>query len=289
MAPKKDSSNPTPQSAAGVSVDLGMTDAALGATIRGILGKLAATEVVTVVPERGHKSGKHRRGVKTFGAKGQMLDVTKADVQGAPHPRNLQLGDLVVHGPKMAKKQGKPRGVKGPTHSTDGVKITEPVSHFRVAVKQMQQAGEVLSALQPADSGNDVLDRAILAAEKRGSTAAAALLASDEMLSTTEVAKRVGISRQAVAKRRDSGTILALKAGPKSLKYPDWQILPTGEVVPGIEEVLRRLDGDTWTAYRFLKEIAPDGTDRPLYGLLREGDVDTVLAHIEGVLGGAGS
>lgn len=268
MAPKKDSSSSAAQSAASVSVDLGMTDAALGATIRGILGKLAATEVVTVVPERGRNSGVHRRGVKTFDPKGKMQGVTMADIQAASDPQNLELAEHVLHAPKLVKR-----------HRTKG--------HFTVSVRDSVEVNIDLDTPKEAIGAGDELDRAILAADKRGQAIAKAHVDSDEFFTTAEVATRIGISRQAVAKRRDSGTILALKAGPKALKYPEWQILPTGQVAPGIEDVLARVDGDAWTAYRFLTEVAPDGTDRPLYQLLREGDIDTVLAHIDGVLGGA--
>ena len=79
----------------------------------------------------------------------------------------------------------------------------------------------------------------------------------------------------------------ALKAGPNALRYPHWQILSTGEVVAGIEDVLRRFDGDAWAAYRLLKEMVPDGSDRHFYELLRDGDTATVLAHIDGNLEGA--
>ena len=136
-------------------------------------------------------------------------------------------------------------------------------------------------------SGRDDLDRAILAAEERGKAVVSTLAASEEMLSTAEVAERIEISRQAVGKRRNNGQILALKAGPNALRYPHWQILSTGEVVAGIEDVLRRFDGDAWAAYRLLKEMVPDGSDRHFYELLRDGDTATVLAHIDGNLEGA--
>lgn len=257
VSDKEMMSNRSAANAAGIPVDLGMSDAKLGSIFRGLLGKLAKSQAVTVVPQDG--SHPVSDAVQAAARSGKISRQTAAHIKSG----RASLGQSV----SMRLRLG----------------------GFEARITSNPEPSDLTDTRAADDHIGDALDQAILAAETRGLVAAKSLLDSEEMLSTVEVAERVGISRQAVAKRRDSGTILALKAGPKSLKYPDWQILPTGEVVPGIEEILRRLDGDTWTAYRFLKETAPDGTDRPLYDLLREGDVGTVLAHIEGALGGAGT
>lgn len=258
MSFKKASADQAAQDGTRVSVDLEMSDAKLGATLRGLLGKLEGNTVVAVVPERGRGKGKRKRGVAYKGIKAGHGPVTMAVVEAsASDSRNLKLDDLVVS-------------------------IDTPVKSRSKHQKRFTEAYSV----SPSQKGDD-LDHAILAAEKRGQVAAASIVDSDDMLSTAEVAERIGISRQAVTKRRNNGQILSLKAGPKALKYPDWQILPTGEVVSGIEDVLARFDGDTWTAFRTLKEIAPDGSGRPLHALLRDGDVAFVLAYIDGILGGA--
>ncbi|MEO1140145.1 MAG: hypothetical protein AAFW87_11885 [Pseudomonadota bacterium] len=243
--------------AASVPVDLGMSDAKLGSIFRGLLAKLAKSQAVTVVPQEG------------------SLPVSD-DVQAAAHAGKISR-QMAAH-----IKSGR----RSPGQS---VSVRLRMAGFEARITSQPEPSDLTDASIADDFTGDALDQAVLAAEARGQVAAKLHLDSEEMLVTADVAARVGISRQAVAKRRDSGTILALKAGPKALKYPDWQILPTGEVVPGIEDVLRRLEGDAWTAYRLLKETAPDGSDRPLYELLRDGDTETVLAHIDGILGGAGT
>ena len=240
MSSKKLATEQTTSDVYCISVDLDMSNAKLGATLRGLLDKLKPTEVVTVVPEPGTQSGKHRHGVMY-----RHQNISMTDIYDFP----LDLKNLSSR------------------NKVD-------------AVIELDGQKEDMS------DGNE-LDRAILAAEERGKAAVSTLVDSEEMLSTAEVAKRIEISRQAVGKRRNNGQILALKAGPKSLKYPHWQILPTGELVAGIEDVLRRFDGDAWAAYRLLKEMVPDGSARPFYELLRDGDTATVLAHIDGNLGGA--
>ena len=240
MSSKKLATEQTASDIYGISVDLNMSNAKLGATLRGLLEKLKPPEVVTIVPEPGPKSGKHWYGVMYRRQNHPMTDV----FDYPPELKNLSSKNMM-----------------------DSV---------------IDWGGQK----EDMSVGNE-LDLAILAAEERGKAAVSTLVDSEKMLSTTEVAERIEISRQAVGKRRNNGQILALKAGPKILRYPHWQILPTGEVVAGIKDVLRRFDGDAWAAYRFLKEMVPDGSDQPFYELLRDGDIATVLAHIDGNLGGA--
>ncbi|WP_282053266.1 hypothetical protein [Phaeobacter inhibens] len=264
MSDKKASNSHSSPDGAHISVDLDMSDAALGATLRGVLGNLSATEFVTLSPDAGRETVKRMR---------QMEAVRR-------HRRKKATNKTVA---------APTEGVVASAIAKQREKAFEKLRHYTVSVMDFIEAGaETLASTADVPSG-DPLDQAIQAADARGRISAMSLLENDEMLTTADIVERVGISRQAVAKRRDNGTILALKAGPKALKYPDWQILPTGQVAPGIEDVLALVDGDAWTAYRFLIEAAPDGTDRPLYQLLREGDIDTVLAHIDGVLGGAGT
>jgi hypothetical protein len=60
-----------------------------------------------------------------------------------------------------------------------------------------------------------------------------------EMLTTTEVASRTGLSRQALAKRLAAGTILGI-AGRNTTRYPVWQFDPTNhDVRPEVREVFR--------------------------------------------------
>lgn len=251
MAFKKLTNDHSTAEAASVAVDLGMSDAKLGSILRALLGKLAGTQVVTVVPEKDSQPA---------------VEAVKAAVRA---------GEI--------SQQRAQRFINGLSPLGADVSSQLQIGNFEAKIRPLAEIDS--SEALPLDD----LDRAIAAAEERGKVAVAAMADTEEMLSTAEIAERIEISRQAVAKRRDYGQILALKAGPKSLRYPDWQILPTGQVVEGIQEILQRLDGDGWAAYRMLKEIAPDGSDRPLYELLRDGDTETVLAHIDGILGGAGT
>ena len=273
MPPKKYSNTASSADGTQLSLDLSESDAALGATVRGILENLREDEVAAVGPALktgGHRQGPGRGKAGLFGPVDAAKVKRQLEEQMNPTVM-IQTGDKAAHSRKKPRVKGKASG-----------------RELRLKIAKIVELRTAVPAGHTTVKG-DVLDLALAQADKRGSQTAIKTLASDEMVTSSEMTTLIGISRQAVDKRRLAGQLLALKGGPRTLKYPRWQILPTGQVVPGLEEILGRFDGDTWAAYRMLKEIAPDGTDRPLYELLREGELDTVLAHIDGVLAGAGT
>ena len=104
-------------------------------------------------------------------------------------------------------------------------------------------------------------------------------------LQPREVAELLGISRQAVGKRRRVGKLIAVRAGNRAYEYPACQFEDTG-VIRGLEEVLGALTDDVegWMQVAFL--VNPNeslGGESPL-DLLRQGEVDSVVraARIHG-------
>jgi hypothetical protein len=97
-------------------------------------------------------------------------------------------------------------------------------------------------------------------------------------LTASQVAEVLGISRQAVDKRRKGGQLLALTLPRRGLLYPAWQFGETGATLPGFVEVLEALgDHDEWAQARFFLNGSDRlGGKRPL-DCLREGDLDPVL------------
>jgi hypothetical protein len=72
-------------------------------------------------------------------------------------------------------------------------------------------------------------------------------------LNSAAVAEILGISRQAVDKRRKSGKLLAVSLGKRGYFYPLFQFR-NGELLIGLEEVLEVLAKfDPWTQLMFLK------------------------------------
>lgn len=95
-------------------------------------------------------------------------------------------------------------------------------------------------------------------------------------LSSTQVASLLGITRQAVDKRRRSGQLIGLPTGKNRFAYPAWQFT-TGETLPGLETVLQHLQvRDPWmqTAFMLNGNLRLDGMS-PLEAL-RQGKQEEV-------------
>jgi len=100
-----------------------------------------------------------------------------------------------------------------------------------------------------------------------------------EMLSVGQVAQLLGISRQAIDKRRAARRILALRQGSDWL-YPAFQFRD-GEVLEGLAEVLEACAAmDGWSIVDIL--LAPDDAlgGRSLLDLLHAGDHAQVARHL---------
>jgi hypothetical protein len=114
-------------------------------------------------------------------------------------------------------------------------------------------------------------------AKLRGLLARQDLLPAKSVLSADDVAGRIGLTRQAVDKRRRAGHLLAVQTERRGYCYPDWQ-LKGDRVLSGLETVLEALGGhDPWMKLRFFlaKSIRLGRT--PL-DALRAGKVDEVVA-----------
>jgi hypothetical protein len=144
--------------------------------------------------------------------------------------------------------------------------LTASESTFDALVRMLDRP-EVLAELQPRDPLAAArlrglrLQRDILAAEG-GSVAAQAL------------ADALGITRQAIDKRRKRGALIGLSLGRRGYAYPVWQI-----GLAGLEDVLAALkDFDPWTQAAYF--LAPNRWlegETPL-NALRAGRLDAVLA-----------
>jgi hypothetical protein len=112
---------------------------------------------------------------------------------------------------------------------------------------------------------------------RRGHEARKELLAAEGgVLSGAEVAELLGLSRQAVDKRRRLGRLLGFSIGRRGIVYPAWQFTEGG-VLPGLEEVLSDLPIRTgWSPVIFmLSENAWVDNERPL-DCLRRGEIECV-------------
>lgn len=176
--------------------------------------------------------------------------------------------------------------------SVDAIFLMRALRVFEALLRDLSR--DALSSAAAARSDAEVVLQAMLAARKaflepvqdedplalariRGQQARATLLGEEGgTLSAPQVAELLGISRQAVNKRRQAGQLLALPLGRHGFAYPAWQFSGQ-EVLPGFVAVLGQLARhDPWMQARFF--LSPDkrlDESRPL-DLLRQGRVEAV-------------
>lgn len=125
-------------------------------------------------------------------------------------------------------------------------------------------------------------DAPLAAARLRGLRARRELLeAEGGTLGASAVADLLGLSRQAVDKRRQARRLLALSTGRRGYAYPAWQFGEQG-VLRGLPEVLAALgDDDPWMKLSFFLQphamLDDGGTPTSPLTALRAGQLDAVL------------
>lgn len=146
----------------------------------------------------------------------------------------------------MAESSRSPRGVVGfasfPAPLQEALADAAARGNLSWAV---EADGEVVQITLRAGAPVDPLD----AARARGDRARHAVLERHgATLSAEQVGERLGMSRQAVDKRRVGGRLLAVEHGPRGYRYPAWQVAD-GAVIDGLEDALAALGPrDPWSA-----------------------------------------
>jgi hypothetical protein len=96
-------------------------------------------------------------------------------------------------------------------------------------------------------------------------------------LSAEKAGEVLGITRQAVEKRRQIGKLLALTIGRHGYRYPVWQFNESG-TLPGLEQVLGVLAShDQWMQTTFFVSKNPRLNNRTPKEMLEAGEIDRVL------------
>jgi hypothetical protein len=136
---------------------------------------------------------------------------------------------------------------------------------------------ELQKLLRLEISGKLAANSTLEMARLRGETSKLELLdEAGPMVTAGQAAEALGISKQAVHKRLQSGTLFGIMSKGE-FRIPAWQIRE-GEVVPGISEVLRNLDTTEWGKMLFFhsENMQLEG-HRPM-DLILGGDVKAVAA-----------
>jgi hypothetical protein len=106
--------------------------------------------------------------------------------------------------------------------------------------------------------------------------------ASGGAASAEEVAQLLGITRQAVDKRRRAGTLLAVESPSGDWRYPRAQFQQDGKPIAHLERVLRAFTvADPWMQLDALTAIDPALGNRSAFDALKAGEVDTVIRIVQ--------
>jgi hypothetical protein len=147
-------------------------------------------------------------------------------------------------------------------------------SGYAVLTRALAAPG-ALAALLPNDP--------LAAARLRGLAMRQEILQRDGgVFSAEQVASVLGLTRQAVDKRRRAGKLIGLNTGRRGYAYPTWQF-DQGGVLRGLEEVVASLNvHDPWMQAAFFLSGDPrlEGA-RPL-DELRKGNVAAVMRAASG-------
>lgn len=131
------------------------------------------------------------------------------------------------------------------------------------------------------------LTEALSAARTRGAALKEELLADPDMLNTTSMAERLGMSEEGVRLKRRRHEILGLEFAKRGIRYPSWQVLPDRQLLPALSRLFALLGDDSWRLFRFLQQHHSElGGQRALEALQR-GRVEAVLAAAENAATGA--
>jgi len=135
-----------------------------------------------------------------------------------------------------------------------------------------------LSDLAPLALDLSAIDP-LVEAMARGAVVKRELLASGGGgLTSSQVANALGITRQAVDKRRLRRALLAVPNGSGEYVYPACQFTAAG-VIPGIEEVLRAFRiRSSWTQLSVLIASTPALGGKSLIDALKSGAIESAVA-----------
>lgn len=137
------------------------------------------------------------------------------------------------------------------------------------AVLRVLEAPEMVDRTDP--------EQILAGARARGLEARQQLLDAEGGAWTVEqVASHLGLSRQAVDKRRKAGKLLGLTMGRRGFLYPSWQFARRG-VLPGWETILRELAAhDPWAQVIFMLSPSDRLSEQRPLDVLRHERVDEV-------------
>jgi hypothetical protein len=140
---------------------------------------------------------------------------------------------------------------------------------------------------RPMPGAEASLSDALAAARTRGAALQEELLAGPDMLSTAEMADRLGMSEEGIRQKRKRHEVLGLQFARRGLRYPAWQILPDRQLLPALPRLFAVLGDDPWRLFRFLLQHHGELAGKRALDALSQGRLDAVLDAAENAARGA--
>jgi len=154
------------------------------------------------------------------------------------------------------------------------------------AIKVTVVPGETAEAVK-ADAPNRALERSLEAARVRGGAVKDQLLGFPEMLSTAQMAERLGMSEEGIRLKRKRHEVLGLEFAKRGIRYPGWQLLENRQLLPDLPHLFSILGNSPWTVYRFLLQRHPELGGARAVDALKRGRIDGVFAAAANTASGA--
>jgi len=191
-----------------------------------------------------------------------------------------QVGDITVH---RTAATGLLSGYRRAL--SEAKRLGQPIRMTVLVEPKTRSPKIAMEAVTPAPV--DALDQALAAARNRGATRVAEILSDPEMLSADDFAGQIGATRETVNKKRHRHEVLGLEGPKRGVRFPRWQLSPSGELLPGLPQLFAALNAHPWAVYRFLlNEHAELGGITGL-AALRAGRVGEAVAAVEAMSAGS--
>ncbi len=166
-------------------------------------------------------------------------------------------------------------------------------ARITIAPASLDAAAPVSATILPDDrhratpDAETTLADALATARARGAALQDELLGGPDMLSTAEMADRLGMSEEGIRQKRKRHEVLGLQFARRGLRYPAWQILPDRQLLPALPRLFALLGDDPWRLFRFLLQHHGELAGKRAVDALRHGRLDAVLAVAENAARGA--
>ncbi|MEM8723637.1 MAG: hypothetical protein AAGE84_30890 [Cyanobacteria bacterium P01_G01_bin.39] len=202
-----------------------------------------------------------------------MVAIDQEKITNTPKSTQKAINKLLQASQEPLKATFLTRSIEGLIEiidSGDLVDITAADSNYEVLLAALQTP-EALSLLTKRDP--------LAKAKLRGLKLKQQLVeAEGGCANSKKVAEIIGISRQAVNKRRQEGKLIGLSRGKGKYIYPLWQFTDTGKTLTGLEVVLEKLSGvDPWMQLSFFLNPNLRLENKTPLEMLRMGEIEPVV------------